>query len=171
MGAVHPRGFSVTIVVPDGQADGVRTIEKSNWDGVGVICPRSLFKSAKKEAEFNRPGVYLLLGPANGSELRQVYVGEGDPIVERLTEHFSKKDFWTVLVAFTSSRPGGLNKAHIQHLEARLLKLAKDAKRCVIDQKHMELPTLSKRDVIEAEGFLEEALLCLPILGLSLVSG
>jgi hypothetical protein len=161
------RGFSVTIVVPDGQVDGLRTIEKSNWDGAGIISPRSLWKDSRNRPEFGSPGVYILIGPIEGNELAQkIYIGEGDPIVDRLKDHDLKKDFWERLVAFTSSRSGGLNKAHIQHLEARMIQLAKEARRCtVVNEKNMEQPTLSERDRIQADGFLEEILLCLPVLG------
>lgn len=166
--AASARGFSVTIVVPDGQVDGLRTIEKSNWDGAGIVCPRSLWKESRERPEFNSPGVYILIGPIEGNEITQkIYIGEGDPILSRLKDHDSKKDFWERLVAFTSSRSGGLNKAHIQHLEARMIQLAKEARRCtLVNEKNMDQPTLSERDQIQAEGFLEEMLLCLPILGL-----
>ena len=41
--------FSIRIFLPDGTADGVRIIEKSNWTGVGLVVPRSLVPEAKKD--------------------------------------------------------------------------------------------------------------------------
>lgn len=35
------RGFTIKIFVPDGSADGLRIVEKSNWSGRGIVCPRS----------------------------------------------------------------------------------------------------------------------------------
>ena len=46
--------------------------------------------------------------------------------------HAKNKDFWTHGVAFTS-KDQSLNKAHVQHLEARLVQLAAEAKRCELD--------------------------------------
>lgn len=93
--------------------------------------------------------------------------GEGDPLRPRLDQHQSKKDFWTMAVSFVS-QDEKLNKAHVQHLEARLIQLADTAKRCELDNANTPtLPSLSEMDAAEAEGFLDEILLCLPLMGVS----
>jgi hypothetical protein len=161
------RGFSIRIFLPDGTPDGVRIVEKSNWTGCGLVCPRPLLGTAKSRQEFNRTGVYVLVGPPEESELPRVYIGEGDPVRPRLEQHLAKKDFWTTAIIF-SSKDGNLNKAHVQHLEARLLKLATEAKRCEIDNSNQsQLPSLSEADAAEVEGFLDEMLLCFPVLGVT----
>ncbi len=69
-------------------------------------------------------------------------------------------------VAFTS-KDDTLNKAHVQYLESRLVSMAKGAKRCLLENGNEPLlPTLSEADVADMEGFLEEVLLCCPLLGL-----
>lgn len=94
-----------------------------------------------------------------------MYVGEG--IRPRLGQHAAKKDFWTHCIVFTS-KDENLNKAHVQYLEARLVALAAQAKRCVLDNGNAPaLPSLSEAD---AEGFLVEMLLCFPVLGLGVFS-
>ncbi len=159
------RGFSLRIFVPDGSPDGLRIVEKSLWTGTGVVCPRALFAQSKVRPEFQRTGVYLLLGPAEESGLQRVYVGEGDPVRPRLEQHAAKKEFWTSAILF-SSKDANLNKAHVQYLEARLLQLATEAKRCQLDNLNSPaLPSLSEADTAETEGFLDEILLCLPVLG------
>lgn len=159
------RGFSLRIFIPDGSPDGLRIVEKSLWTGTGVVCPRALFASAKVRPEFQRTGVYLLLGPAEESGLPLLYVGEGDPVRPRLEQHAGKKDFWTSAIVFTS-KDANLNKAHVQYLEARLIQLAAEAKRCQLDNGNFPtLPSLSEADTAEIEGFLDEILLCLPVLG------
>lgn len=145
---------------------GMRIIEKSNWNGSGLVFPRSLYPEAKRRPELERTGVYVLVGPGEASELPRVYVGEGDPPLPRLDQHMRSKDFWTWGVAF-SSKDQNLNKAHVQHLEARLVELAADAKRCELDNGNVpRTPSLSEADAAEAEGFLEDMLLCFPVLGL-----
>jgi hypothetical protein len=162
--------YSIRIFLPGGDPDGVRTIEKSNWSGSGIVVPRSLLGEAKQRREFARTGVYVLVGPPEESGLPRVYVGEGDPIRPRLEQHASKKDFWTSCIAFTS-KDENLNKAHVQYLEARLIELATRAKRCTLDNANTpQMPSLSEVDAADAEGFLGEVMLCCPLLGLGVFS-
>lgn len=162
--------YSIKIFVPGGNPDGLRTIEKSNWSGAGLVIPRALITEAKRRRELLRSGVYVLLGPPEESGLPRVYVGEGDPIKPRLEQHAAKKDFWTQCIAFTS-KDENLNKAHVQFIESRLLSLAARSKRCVLDNGNTpDLPSLSESDAADAEGFLEEMLLCFPVLGLRVFS-
>ncbi len=158
-------GFSVRIFLPDGDPDGIKVVEKSNWTGCGLVVPRALFADAKSRPELARAGVYVLVGQAESSPLPQVYVGEGDPVRPRLEQHAKLKDFWTHAVVFTS-KDQNLNKAHVQRLEARLVDLAKASKRCVLDNSNVpQAPSLSEADTAEVEGFLADVLLCLPTLG------
>lgn len=162
-----PKPYSIKIFLPDGDPDGLRTIEKSNWSGAGIVIPRALLGAAKSRRELTRTGVYVLLGPLECSGLPRMYVGEGDPIKPRLEQHAVKKDFWTHCIAFTS-KDENLNKAHVQHIESRLISLAAVAKRCILDNGNSPaLPSLSEADVADVEGFLAEMLLCFPVLGLS----
>ena len=139
--------YSIKIFLPGGEPDGLRIIEKSNWSGVGLVVPRSLFGEAKKRRELARTGVYVLVGPPEESGLPRVYIGEGDPIKPRLDQHAANKDFWTSLVAFTS-KDENLNKAHVQYLESRLIDLASQAKRCILDNgNNPALPSLSEADM------------------------
>ncbi len=157
------RAFTVRIFLANGSPEGIRIVEKSNWNGVGIVCPRPIFNQAQSREEFGKPGVYLLVGSSQKSELPVVYIGEGDPVRDRLQSHNvdPKKDFWTQAIFFT----GNLNKADIQHLESRLITLARLAKRCVLENvKTPTEPSLSEMDWADAEGFLEELLLCLGVL-------
>ena len=96
-----------------------------------------------------------------------VYVGEGDPVRPRLEQHATKKDFWTSAVIFTGT-DGALNKAHVQYLEARLLEMARAARRCELENRNdPQRPSLSEADEAEVETFLSEMLLCFPVIGLN----
>ena len=162
-----PRPYSIRIFLPGGDPDGLRTIEKSNWSGSGIVIPRALVAQARERRELSRTGVYVLVGPPEESGLPLIYIGEGDPIRPRLDQHASKKDFWTSCVAFTS-KDENLNKAHVQCLEARLIDIAAKNKRCILENGNVPaLPSLSESDAADAEGFLSEMLLCFPILGIN----
>lgn len=162
------RGFSLRIFLPDGSPDGLRLVEKSNWTGHGIVCPRPLFPTARNRSELSRTGVYVLLGPPGEGELPEVYIGEGDPIRPRLESHQANKDFWTTAICFTG-KDENLNKAHVQYLECRLLQLAGEAKRCTLENINApKLPTLSEPDIAYVETFLAEMLLCFPVLGVTI---
>jgi hypothetical protein len=96
-----------------------------------------------------------------------LYIGEGDPIADRLISHHKLKDFWSTAVFF-NSKDDQLNKAHVQHLEARLVSLAKDAKRCVLQNANVpQRPALSERDTAGMEDFLQQMLLICGVLGIN----
>ena len=162
-----PRGATLRIFLADGIPEGLRLVEKSNWTGHALVCPRSQFSTLKTRKEFSRPGVYILTGPPSSTELPTIYIGEGDPVRPRLEQHHREKDFWTSLILFSSSAEN-LNKAHIQYLEARLVELAKSAKRADLDNTNTpQRPNLTEPDQAEMEAFLEEMLLVYPVVGVT----
>lgn len=146
----------------------MKFVEKSNWTGLGVVCPRPRFSAVKQRDPFQKPGVYVLTGPSGTAELPLAYIGEGDPVRIRLEDHHAKKDFWNVAYFFTS-KDAHLNKAHIEHLEHRLIALARNARRCTLDNINTPTaPSLSEPELAYVETFLDEALLCFPVLGVSI---
>jgi Domain of unknown function (DUF4357) len=169
MSTITRRSSSIHIFLVDGLPDGLCTVEKPGWTGLAVVCPRSRFPEVKTIAEFarefNRTGVYVLRGPSEDGDLPAVYVGEGDPTLPRLEQHYRERDFWTSLIVFTGKN---LNKAHVQYLESRLVSLAGNAKRCILKTKNNpQLPSLSIPDTAAMEAFLEEMLVIYPVLGLT----
>ena len=143
----------------------LRIVEKSNWIGKALVFLRVLLQ-VKARPELAQTGVYLLLGPQPDGEGEMLYVGEGDPILPRLQDHQSKKDFWTRAIGFTTATAGQLNKAHVQFLEARLIALARAAKRMPLDNANQPTePSLSEADRADMEVFLAHMLGVLPVLG------
>jgi len=128
-------------------------MEEGNRKGKAILCRRNVFDRAKgKRDEFGLPGVYLLFAQ-DKTEGDHLYIGEGDPILGRLQEHQSKKDFWTDLFCFTAA--GSLNKSLIQYLECRLIGLAKKANRVKLENSVTPSePTLSEAESKIAETFL-----------------
>jgi hypothetical protein len=167
MPKIQQRPFSITLFVPDGDPDSLRLVEKSNWTGIGVVFNRTNYKQVVIQEEFSKTGVYVLVGSSEGSGLPTIYIGEGDPVKDRLREHYSKKDFWNWAVFFVT-KDNSLNKAHVQHLESRLLELAHAAKQCKLNNNQKPLtPTLSKSQTADVESFLLDMLSIFPLLGLS----
>lgn len=160
-------GFTVRIFIPSGEPEGLRIVEKSNRTSQGLVFPRSLFSEVRQLPEIKRTGVYILWGPSESGQLPSVYVGQGDVVKDRLDKHVREKDFWTHAAVFIS-KDQYLNMAHVKYLESRLTALATEAKRCELyNGNSPQLPALSDADIADAEGFLADLLLCLPIVGVS----
>lgn len=158
--------FSLHIFVANGDPDGLRLVERSNWIGKALVFPRSLYPQVRSRSEFQQTGVYLLMGPRLEGDGETIYIGEGDPVRPRFEDHYAKKDFWTKAVFFVAG-PGQLNKAHVQYLEARLVQLANAAKRLPLENGNLPSePTLSEAERAFVGVFLDNILGILPVLGI-----
>lgn len=158
-------GFVLHVFLPDGDPEGIKGIEKSNWTGHGLVIPRALFGESRGRKELGKAGIYILVGPSESPALPKIYIGEGDPVRPRLEQHAKLKDFWTHAIVFTS-KDENLNKAYVQWLESRLVQLARESKRCELDNGNVPAPpSLSEPGVAEVSGFLTDLLVCLPVLG------
>ena len=111
--------------------------------------------------------MYCLIGPDPDSPAKdQVYVGEGDSVLARLTSHDTaeSKDFWTKAV-FVISKDQNLTKAHGRYLESRLIQMAKQAGRAVVSNGTTPLPPpLPEPDVADMEFFLDQVQMIFPVL-------
>ena len=87
------KAFTLRIFVVDGDPDGLRVVDRTNWNGKALVFPRTLLPSVKQRPEFVQTGVYLLIGPRPDGEGDMLYVGEGDPVRPRLESHYAQKDF------------------------------------------------------------------------------
>lgn len=162
-----PDPFTIRIFVPDGDPEGVRIIDRMNWTGVGIAFPRSEWLKVKKRPEFEKTGVYILVGyREEDDELQTLYIGQGDGIKRRIDSHFQHKDFWDWGIGFTSNS-GGLNRAHITWLEYALIERANQAGRCHLDNGNVpQEPALIESEKADIQGFLREIFQILPLMGL-----
>ena len=158
-------GFKIEIFVADGNPQGLRLIEKSNWIGLGIVCPRGRYLQARRRDEFLGSGVYILIGHDEDS-LPVLYIGESEQVRKRLDSHYTDKDkdFWQQVIIFTTQGPQ-LNKAQVKHLESRLLELAKNSGRSKLLNRATQKPFLKEADEAVSEGYLRELLSLLPLLG------
>lgn len=162
-------GFSLRLFFVDANPKGLRIIEKSNWSGKGLAFPRNLLIHYKEKQidEFRKPGVYLLLG-LDDDGTPKVYVGEGDPVIERFQRHYNddKKLFWNQTIFFVS-KDNNLTKTHIQYLESKILALGRNiGKAKFANENKPTLPTISEADKADCDSFLEEVILCLSALSI-----
>lgn len=159
------RGVTIKLFLAEGGPDGLWTVEKSNWTGIGLMCPRSSYPKARPREELARPGVYVLIGPSEQTAGHtRIYVGEADVLSKRLDQHIKTSGFWTRAAVFTS-KDQNLNKAHVRYLESRLIGRALDAKRAeVANGTAPAAPSLSESEAAEMDSFLDEMLSIYPVL-------
>lgn len=145
-------GKTIRLFLVDGTTNGLTTAELSNWTGMGVKVPRIKIKEYSNRQEFQKPGVYILIGKGENNE-DAAYIGEAEVIADRLANHIAHKDFWNEVVFF-GSKDKYLNKASVKYLESRLHELAVKIGRYSIDQNIPSRPELSEAEQAELEEFL-----------------
>lgn len=134
-----------------------------------VYVPRGSLQVFARRDEAGRTGVYILLGedPDVPGRLK-IYIGEGDEVLKRIVEHDkdADKDFWDRAVVFVS-KDQNLTKAHVRHLEARLIELAARAKRSTLFNKTSPNGgILPEADLADMEEFVSQVRLLLATMGI-----
>ena len=149
-------GRLIRMFLVNGSTDGLKTLEISNMTIKATVFPRPLLKDFLERDEAGRPGVYMLYGSRIDENSKpMLYIGEGDPVSERLKNHAIKKDFWTEAFVFTS-KDEYLTKTQVKFLESRLINFAKEAKRVELDNvQSSSEPTISEVDRAEVQQFLD----------------
>jgi len=157
-------GKTIKIFLIDGEPNGRLTCELSNWTGKAFKIPRNKIKVSVDRTELESTGIYILFGKSTDNK-DLAYIGEGEEIYKRITQHVSGKDFWNEVVVFIS-KDENLNKAHVKYLENRLYEIAKKVNRYNLDNSN--IPTrssISESDRAEMEEFIENIKLLTNTLG------
>ncbi|MFA5080350.1 MAG: GIY-YIG nuclease family protein [Candidatus Paceibacterota bacterium] len=157
---------TIKIFLVDGEPNGLKTAELSNWVGQAIVIPRNKLKDIKRRPDCNKPAVYFLVGKENEEALLSTaYIGEAENLWNRLTTHDNSKDFWFTAIAFIS-KDSNLTKAHVKYLESRCMEIATQVKRYELENGAKSvLPSLSESDIAEMEEFLSNLRLLLTAVG------
>lgn len=158
---------TIKLFLPRGDAKSLRTAEISNWTGKAVAAPRTELDVLLQREELDKSGVYILIGtdPISGSP--HAYIGEAEVIRERLKQHKSK-EFWISAIVFVS-KDENLTKAHIRHLEGRLISEATEVGRFTLENSQVGGSKLPESDREDMEVFLSHIRQLLPVLGSDLL--
>lgn len=150
----------------DAEPNGRIICELSNWSGKAFRIPRDRVKACSDLPELETSAVYVLFGSVDSlADRPEAYIGETDNAFTRLKDHVNKKDFWQEAVVFIS-KDDNLNRAHVRHLEAVLVKGAIEANRyAVLNDKTPVADRLSQADAAEMEEFADYIGLLLNTLG------
>ncbi|MBB5394141.1 GIY-YIG nuclease family protein [Mucilaginibacter sp. AK015] len=157
-------GKTIRLFLVEGNVNGLISAELSNWTGKAFKIPRIKVKEYASREEFRSPGVYILFGKNEKNE-SAAYIGEGEPVIDRIKEHLIKKDFWNEVIIFVS-KDKYLNKASIKFLENKMHSIGNLANRFYIF--NTNTPTLSgvsEAEQAELEEFLSNIKLLTSTLG------
>lgn len=165
-------GQHIQIFLVDGIAGGITTTEIVGWTGHVLFGPRSNLGELLKRPEAARNGVYLLLGD-DVSALGGVrcYIGRTESFRDRFGTHKgdASKDFFDRVVLI-AARDDSIAEGHWGYLEARIVDLAKQAKRVDVD--NTQTPQgrkLSEAQVSDMEAFIDHLHVILPVLGIDAI--
>jgi hypothetical protein len=161
--------YVIRLLVEDGERDGVRTATRQNWNGKAIAFPRVDWPRIQKRSELRKTGVYVLVGPTEGSDdgVPTVYIGQGDAVGDRIGSHYAQKDFWDFCVAVIAEGTP-LNSAQARWLEHVLVDRARELGNCHLDNANSpKQPPLAEWDLVETKGFYKKVLEVLPLLGVN----
>jgi hypothetical protein len=157
-------GKTIRLFLVDGSTNGMITAELSNWTGKAFKLPRIKVREYMRREELNKSGIYILFGKNERNE-DAAYIGEGEPVIERIKSHDIQKDFWNEVIIFVS-KDDYLNKASIKYLENRLHTLGLATGRYDISAQN--IPTrssVSEAEMAELDEFMSNIKLLTSTLG------
>lgn len=161
---MNKKGKLIRYFLKDGEFNGIKTLEIANKTILCTIIPRAsitMYLKYVKEENINNAGVYILTDtPYNFGNRREIYIGEGDPVEERLKSHYQEKQFWDECIVFTS-KDSYITKTQVQYLESKLIKKGKEYNQVYINQNNSKEPNISDVEKSEIEEFLDDLLLIL----------
>lgn len=143
---------TIKLFLMDGEIDGRIKCDISNSNIVAYKIPKNKLKDCKENIEIGYSGVYILFGEKDGEIC--AYIGESENVYKRLVQHISDKDFWNECLVFIRN-DNSFNKGNIRFLEDSLFKLAKEAKRYIIDTKNTTESPLTESEICEMEEVID----------------
>jgi hypothetical protein len=113
---MRPQAKTIQIFLPDGNARGIRIADITSETVHAIQIPRSQIKDAKQRKEVHQVGTYFLFGEQDETGYTPAYIGEAENCFERISQHDSKKPFWTTAIIITS-KTLSFTKTHAKYLE------------------------------------------------------
>jgi hypothetical protein len=136
------RAKTIQIFLPDGDPKGIKVACITSRIVEMTYIPRARLGDATKRECLSGVGIYFLVGGEDQIK-SEVYIGEAENCLNRLSQHNKQKDFWNYALVITS-RTGDFTKTHAKYLEWLCHDKALAAKRCSIH--NSTIPTKSYVD-------------------------
>lgn len=159
---------TIKLFLSNGDAQGLRIAELSNWTGKALAAPRTELENLLKRDELNQSGVYFLVGTNAESNKPRAYIGEAEDVGKRLKQQ-REKEFWVHSIVFVS-KDENLTKSHIRYLEGRLIETATKIGRFELENDQTSGAKLPEADREDMEVFLTRVSQLLPVLGCDILT-
>lgn len=165
-------GRTIQLFLVDGTPAGLRKATIHGWTGIVFVSGDSAFGALTARQEVDRGGVYILVGPdPEGTGRQRAYIGSANSVSERIRRSAEERDFWETAYAVVTS-DDDISKGHAEYLEARLIEIAKNENRVILD--NGTSPAIDRRRLPEAdranmEQFLANLRVILPVVGLDML--
>ncbi|WP_375289290.1 GIY-YIG nuclease family protein [Qipengyuania sp.] len=165
-------GRTIQLFLVDGTPTGLRKATIHGWTGLTFVATASTFAAMTSRPELDRTGIYLLYGP-DPMQLggMRAYIGSANSVAERIKQSAAQRAFWETAIAITTS-DDDLSKGHVEYLEARLIEMASNAQRVLLDngnQPSGQRRRLPEADRANMEQFLQNIQTILPVVGMELL--
>ncbi|MDP3729879.1 MAG: GIY-YIG nuclease family protein [bacterium] len=158
-----PNQKVITILLPEGEPNGLKIIQLAGWVGKVLIVPRGKIGKLFERPETQQPGIYFLFGESEDSNSKPpAYIGKSGIIRNRIQQQADDKDYWDTAVVFA----GGLGGGDAQYLEKRCFDIAKTADRYAL--RNAASPpgdTLGEAGQVSVELYLENIQFLISFLG------
>lgn len=150
---------TIKIFLADGEPTGTKIVELSNWTGIVYLIPRNRLKNSLINPDYKNDldsqCVYFLIGESE-EDKRTVYIGEAEEFSKRVSQHHQNKDFWNLVIVFTS-KDDNLTKAHVKYLESKITQEIRANNTVNLENGNIPpMPKLPRSDIAEMEEFYEQ---------------
>ncbi|MES2678214.1 MAG: GIY-YIG nuclease family protein [Pseudomonadota bacterium] len=161
---------TIEIFLPDGDPKSIRTASITSRTIEATYIPRSKVDVAKTRENLHSPAVYVLATLPQDHSKPEIYIGETEDFIQRLSTHNARMDFWEYAISFTS-RTGFFTKTHVKYLEWLFYQKATKANRSKIhnsDQSKPKKPHLSESVEADLIDNFETISILISVLGLNI---
>ena len=148
-------GQLLRIFLASGDVNGPVYISLANKSLSAILLSRTSVPAFLHEAESKKPGVYILIGGLDDTE---VYIGQASPVGNRIQQHLLTKNYWETAFVFTSN-DAYFSRQQILSIEAKLIELIRKDAVHLHNCKKESMPLLSKADSNEIENYVSDILL------------
>lgn len=119
---------TIEIFLPDGNPKSIKIASITSRNVEVSYIPRKKIAFAKDRKGLNGVGIYFLVGNSEERVKPEIYIGETGKLLNRISRHNLKQDFWQYAVLVTS-RVDQFTRAHGKYLEWLSCEKAKQANR------------------------------------------
>ena len=161
---------TIEIFLPDGDPKSLRTASITSGTIEATYIPRSKVDVAKTRENLHSPAVYVLATLSQDHSKPEIYIGETESFIQRLSTHNARMEFWEYAISFTS-RIGFFTKTHVKYLEWLFYQKATKANRSKIrnsDQSKPKKPHLSESVEADLIDNFETISILISVLGLNI---